>query len=286
MNELKLKKLLEQFFIEDIGDGDLSSSAIFGEKESGEAIILAKEDGIFSGGKIIAAGFQLLEHDAEITLYKQDGEPIHKGEKIAAVQASVRTILSCERVILNLIQRMSGIATAVYSAVKQLDSEHTKITDTRKTVPGLRMLDKYAVRCGGGKNHRFGLYDAIMIKDNHIDFCGSITEAVKRARSAAGHNVKIEVEIETEEQLMEAIEAKADIIMFDNRSPEEVKRFAALTPDSIITEASGGIHWDELPLYGKTGVGYISLGYLTHSVKALDISLYMKNTEKVKEEAQ
>ncbi|MFY4774742.1 carboxylating nicotinate-nucleotide diphosphorylase [Metabacillus sp. RGM 3146] len=281
MNELKLRKMLEQFYLEDIGERDLTSTSIFSKDDRGEAVLISKEDGIFSGSSVVEQGYFLMDPFAEIRLLKKDGEAVKKGEKIAIAHSSIRTILSSERVILNLVQRMSGIATAVNQAVKQLNSTHTKITDTRKTTPGLRMLEKYAVRSGGGCNHRYGLYDTVMIKDNHIGFCGSIKKAVEKARHSIGHTVKIEVEIESEKQLYEAIEANADIIMFDNRSPEEVKRFAELTPKSIITEASGGITHELLPLFGNTGVDYISLGFLTHSVKSLDISLYMNNKEEM-----
>lgn len=168
---------------------------------------------------------------------------------------------------------MSGIATATNKAVKTLQSDHTRICDTRKTTPGLRMFEKYAVTCGGGFNHRIGLYDGVMIKDNHIAFAGSITNAVKIAKEKLGHMAKIEVETESEEQVLEAIEAGADIIMFDNRTPEEVKHFQKLVPQHITTEASGNITLQTLADYRHTGVDYISLGFLTHSVKALDISL-------------
>ena len=171
---------------------------------------------------------------------------------------------------------MSGIATQTNEAVKTLNSSHTRITDTRKTTPGLRMLEKYAVQCGGGVNHRFGLYDAVMIKDNHISFAGSITKAVEMARSQLGHMVKIEVETETKEQVIEAVQAKADVIMFDNRTPEEIKAWIGLVPSEIKTEASGGINLTNLASYSDTGVDVISLGFLTHTVKALDISVKVR----------
>jgi nicotinate-nucleotide pyrophosphorylase (carboxylating) len=202
----------------------------------------------------------------------QDSDPIRKGQALFYVRGPVIELLSRERVLLNLIQRMSGISTLTRQAVKLLNSEHTKICDTRKTVPGLRMLDKYAVTCGGGSNHRFGLYDGVMIKDNHIEHMGSITAAVHKARKALGHMVKIEVETETKAQVLEAVSAGADVIMFDNRSPEEIKKFVNLVPEHIKTEASGGITLKTLPFYSDTGVDYISLGAITHSVQALDIS--------------
>ncbi|AZB43776.1 carboxylating nicotinate-nucleotide diphosphorylase [Bacillus sp. FJAT-42376] len=276
MNPLKVKESIKQFLIEDLGDRDLSASGIFREEDRGEAVIYAKEKGIFSGESVLRAVFSLLDRETEIEVLKKDGEAVQIGEPAAVVKGKIISILSAERVALNLLQRMSGIATMTHHAVTRLDSGHTRICDTRKTAPGLRMFDKHAVRCGGGRSHRSGLYDAVMIKDNHISFAGSISEAVEKARKAVGHTVKIEVEIEDEKQLLEAIEARADIIMFDNRTPEEVKTFIEITPDFIITEASGGINAGNLHLYRDTGVDYISLGYLTHSVKALDYSLLMK----------
>lgn len=276
MNKLKLKEALKQFFIEDIGERDISSESIFSFQDQGTAVLTAKENGIFCGQKVILAGFQLIDSAINVQILKQDGEQVEKGEDLAIIEGPIRSILQGERVILNLIQRMSGIATLTKKAVDTLNSTHTRICDTRKTTPGLRMFEKFAVRCGGGFNHRLGLYDGVMIKDNHIAFCGSITEAVNKVRSQIGHMVKIEVEIETKEQLLEAIEARADIIMFDNCSPQTVKEFVQLTPSHIVTEASGGIGFHNLANYRETNVDYISLGLLTHSVKSLDISLNVK----------
>jgi nicotinate-nucleotide pyrophosphorylase (carboxylating) len=276
MNVIKLKKKLEEFFLEDLGELDISSQTIFGTEARGEAIILAKEDGILSGVDVIAAGYSLFQEKVDVSLTKQDGDVLKKGDIIAEIVGPAAVILSGERVILNLLQRMSGIATLTNKAVKLLDSDHTRICDTRKTSPGLRMFEKYGVRCGGGFNHRFGLYDGVMIKDNHIAFAGSILKAVNKVKANTGHMVKVEVEIETENQLLEAIEAGADVIMFDNRSPEEVAKFAELTPKHIITEASGGIGLHNLADYRNTNVDYISLGMLTHSYRSLDISLNVK----------
>jgi nicotinate-nucleotide pyrophosphorylase (carboxylating) len=276
MNVIKLKKKLEEFFLEDLGELDISSQTIFGTEARGEAIILAKEDGILAGVDVIAAGYSLFQEKVDVSLTKQDGDVLKKGDIIAEIVGPAAVILSGERVILNLLQRMSGIATLTNKAVKLLDSDHTRICDTRKTSPGLRMFEKYGVRCGGGFNHRFGLYDGVMIKDNHIAFAGSILKAVNKVKANTGHMVKVEVEIETENQLLEAIEAGADVIMFDNRSPEEVAKFAELTPKHIITEASGGIGLHNLADYRNTNVDYISLGMLTHSYRSLDISLNVK----------
>ncbi|MDX8289980.1 carboxylating nicotinate-nucleotide diphosphorylase [Metabacillus indicus] len=273
MNLLKLKKQLEGFFAEDIGDFDATSTFIFSEGQTGSAVIRAKEDGIFAGADVVKAGYAVLDPRVTVQVLKRDGEAISRGEKAAVLTGPIASILTGERVVLNLLQRMSGIATLTNQAVKLLNSDHTKICDTRKTTPGLRMIEKYAVRCGGGYNHRFGLYDGIMLKDNHIASAGSIAEAVQKARANAGHMIKIEVEIETEQQLHEAIAARADIIMFDNRTPDEAAAFAAITPESITTEASGGITLENLADYGRTGVDYVSLGMLTHSAKALDLSM-------------
>ncbi|GAB2570713.1 carboxylating nicotinate-nucleotide diphosphorylase [Gracilibacillus alcaliphilus] len=271
MNKLKLKQQLEQFFVEDIGDRDVSST-IFHEKQAGQIDFVAKADGIFCGEEIIHTGFSMLVDNVEIEMHVHDGESVTKQQILATISGNVAQLLQSERVILNLIQRMSGIATQTQAAVSILNSQHTKICDTRKTTPGLRMLEKYAVRCGGGVNHRYGLYDAVMLKDNHIAFAGSITKAVEAVRQRVGHMVKIEVEIETKAQMLEAIEAQADVIMFDNRQPEEIKMWIQEVPDTIVTEASGGITLERLADYREAGVDYISLGFLTHSISSLDIS--------------
>ena len=273
MNKLKLRSQLEKFFIEDIGEQDITTDLIFADDTNGEIVFLAKDEGVFCGEEIIKTGFQLLNNDLTIRVFVKDGEAIKYGDTLARVSGKIADLLKGERVILNLVQRMSGIATLTRKTVTTLDSGHTKICDTRKTTPGLRMLEKYAVRCGGGYNHRFGLYDGVMIKDNHISFAGSITKAVDAIRKNAGHMVKVEVEAETEAQVIEAVNAGADIIMFDNRTPDEIKELIKLVPAHIITEASGGIQLANIADFRDTGVDYISLGYLTHSYKALDISV-------------
>lgn len=273
MNRLKLRSSIEKFFIEDIGERDITTDLIFPQDTNGKIVFLAKEDGIFCGEDIIKTGFELLNPQIEIDLFARDGASIEAGQQLAVAAGKVSDLLIGERVILNLVQRMSGIATLTRKAVETLGSDYTRICDTRKTTPGLRMLEKYAVRCGGGFNHRLGLYDGVMIKDNHISFAGSIKQAVELVRKNAGHMVKIEVETESRAQVLEAVEAGADIIMFDNRTPDEIKDLIDLVPDHIITEASGGIQLSNLASYRDTGVQYISLGFLTHSYKALDISV-------------
>ncbi|WP_107951735.1 carboxylating nicotinate-nucleotide diphosphorylase [Lysinibacillus parviboronicapiens] len=272
MNIIKLEEMLKQFYNEDIGDGDLSSELIFTADQKGTFSFYAKDSGIFCGALIIEHGFLLLDSSMDIILHKKDGDAVNTGDLLAIVKGPLQKLLIGERVILNLIQRMSAIATATNLAVRETAGTGAKICDTRKTIPGLRMLDKYAVRVGGAFNHRSGLYDAIMLKDNHIAFAGSISKAVQAARSKVGHTVKIEVEIETKDQLKEAIASGADIIMFDNRTPEEIQAWLPAVPAHIATEASGGITLDNLHAYAESGIQWISLGALTHSVKAFDIS--------------
>ncbi|MFC0524250.1 carboxylating nicotinate-nucleotide diphosphorylase [Pontibacillus salicampi] len=272
MNTIKLRHSIEQFFMEDIGDGDQTSDSIFERHQQGTIHFAAKEDGIFAGGQVITTGYNILSSSVACDVHVLDGEAVEEGQTIATANGPIACLLTGERVILNLIQRMSGIATLTHSAVQSLHSPHTRICDTRKTIPGLRMFDKYAVRAGGGYNHRNGLYDAVMIKDNHIAFAGSIEKAVQMVRDQVGHMVNIEVETETAQQVLEAVELQVDCIMFDNCSPHQVEQFAGLVPPSITTEASGGITLDRLQDFRHTGVDYISLGCLTHSPKALDIS--------------
>lgn len=280
MNVVKLEAMLRSFFIEDFGEGDITSKTIFSQNDQGTGHFIAKKDGIICGIDMIKVGYSILDKNVEVITHINDGDFVKKGECIATVKGSIIAILGGERVILNLLQRMSGISTLTRLAVDTLNDPHTRICDTRKTTPGLRMLEKYAVRCGGGYNHRIGLYDGVMIKDNHITACGSITAAVQKAKSQLGHMVKIEVETETEEEVIEAIEAGADVIMFDNRSPDEVRHFNKIVPNHIITEASGGIQLENLSDYRNTGVDYISLGFLTHSVSAFDISLNVEGGKK------
>lgn len=239
MNELLIKQKLESFLIEDIGTSDLSAENIFPKKKHGHAIFQAKADGVLAGLQIINATYQLLDSQINVTLHKHDGEKIVSGETIAEVTGPVQSILTGERVILNLLQRMSGIATITHDAVKRLAQPDIRVCDTRKTTPGLRIFEKYAVTCGGGFNHRFGLYDGVMIKDNHITFAGSIEKAVHHVRHKLGPMVKIEVETESISDVNDAVSAGADIIMFDNQTPETVTKWNALVPNDILTEASG-----------------------------------------------
>lgn len=272
MNKMKLKSMLETFYQEDLGDGDLSSEFLFSKSDEGSFSLFMKEQGVFCGRDVIEIGFSLMDPKVDVQVFAADGDWVDAGQSIAEIRGPMGDLLQGERVVLNLIQRMSGIATETYRAVEKVRDTGVRLCDTRKTTPGLRMLEKYAVRTGGGFNHRNGLYDAVMLKDNHISFAGSITEAVKQVKKRIGHMVKVEVEIETKEQLLEAIDAGADVIMFDNCSPSTIKEWIHLVPPHIVTEASGGITRESLQAYAGSGVHYISLGYLTHSVKSLDIS--------------
>ncbi len=272
MNKMKLKSMLEQFYSEDLGDGDISSELLFPHSKMGTFYLMVKENGIFCGRDIIEIAFPLFNPEVEVEVLVEDGERVEEGQLLAKVIGPMRDLLQAERVVLNLIQRMSGIATETHNAVSEVRGSGVRLCDTRKTTPGLRMLEKYAVRTGGGYNHRNGLYDAVMLKDNHISFSGSIRNAIQKVKEQIGHTVKVEVEIETKEQLEEAINSGADIIMFDNCTPKEIKEWIKIVPRHIITEASGGITRDSISEYANTGVHYVSLGYLTHSVKSLDIS--------------
>ncbi|EFR99517.1 carboxylating nicotinate-nucleotide diphosphorylase [Listeria seeligeri] len=276
MNPLLINQAIQAFLVEDIGQHDLTAGSIFGNDILGEGVFLAKETGVVCGVEIPGKTYQFLGGEIDYKPYKKDGDLVQAGDIIGVVTAPVRTLLSAERVILNLMQRMSGIATQTNFAIKQLDDPTIRICDTRKTAPGLRVFDKHAVQTGGGFNHRNGLYDGVMLKDNHIAFSGGITAAVSSVRAKLGHMVKIEVETETAQQVTEAVQAGADIIMFDNRTPEEINQLVKLVPDHITTEASGNITLENIARFKGCGVNYISLGSLTHSVNALDISFNSK----------
>lgn len=276
MNKLLAIDLIKSFLKEDVGTGDLSTDLVFGKEIRGVGYFLAKDDGIVCGTDIIDWAYSCFADDYKITLYKKDGDKVKKGENIAMVEGRVSTLLSCERVVLNLMQLMSGIATEANRLVTVLDDPAIKIVDTRKTHPGLRIFEKYAVTVGGAFNHRYALYDGVMLKDNHIAFAGGITNAVKLVKSKLGHMVKVEVETESREQVIEAVNAGADIIMFDNRTPDEIKELVKLVPEHIITEASGGINIDNIATFKGCGVNYISSGGITNGVKPLDISFNSK----------
>ncbi len=280
MNRLLAKEYIAGFLKEDVGTGDLSTDIIFGNELRGEGYFLAKDDGIVCGTEVIDMTYSFFTDDYSINLLKKDGDTVKKGEKIAEVEGSVSTLLTAERTVLNLMQLMSGIATMGNKLVNALNDDTIKIVDTRKTHPGLRLFEKYAVTCGGCYNHRYALYDGVMLKDNHIAFAGGITKAVNKVKSQLGHMIKIEVETETEEQVIEAVKAGADVIMFDNRTPAEIKKLQKLVPSHIITEASGGITLDTIGSFRGCGVNIISVGSLTNRVRPLDISFLSREAVK------
>lgn len=271
-------KIILASFEEDMPNGDITTMSTVPENTNAEGFFKAKADGVICGVGIAKRTFELAGGNVNISFNVKDGDIVHKGDIIATVNGNARTILMGERTALNLMQRASGIATATRLACEAVKGTCTRITDTRKTMPGLRVLDKYAVRVGGAANHRFGLSDGILIKDNHIAAAGSITNAVTAARAFAPHTLKIEVETENMEQVEEAITAGADIIMLDNMSCEQMKEAVDYIAGRAVTEASGNMGERDLKAVAQTGVDLISIGALTHSVKALDISLKFKLT--------
>lgn len=273
MNPLYYEDIVRQALNEDIGFQDLTTEAIIPEAHCSVAEITAKAEGILAGLDIAKRAFTLLDEQVSFQAKVQDGACVSPGQVVAVIHGRTRALLGGERVALNLLQRLSGIATGTSKAVECIKDFDCHIVDTRKTMPGLRGLDKYAVKMGGGYNHRFGLFDAILIKDNHIAAAGGITEAVSLVREKVGHMVKVEVETETLEQVEEALCTPIDIIMLDNMSTELMKQAVQRIDKKVLTEASGGITLDSLVQAAATGVDLISLGGLTHSVKALDLSL-------------
>lgn len=272
MISIHLKEIIESALREDIGMGDLTSKSIFDADHYSKGTFVSKAEGTLAGLDALQIAYNFLGENVSVNLLKEDGDSVTSKERIAEVEGPTQVLLSAERVILNLIQHLSGIATSTAEVIRLLDDPSIEIVDTRKTLPGIRALQKYAVTCGGGKNHRFRLDDGVMIKDNHIKAAGSISKAVDLVRSKIGHMVKIEVETESKNQVLEAVEAKTDVIMLDNRTPEEIKELVKLIPDEILVEVSGGITPDSISNFKGCGADVISLGWLTHSVKALDIS--------------
>lgn len=261
---------------EDVNYVDVASDYLIPEDQRNEAYFVAKADGVLCGLSVAMRVFSLLDDTFEAKLYKYDGDKIQTGDLIAEFSGKTVLLLKGERTALNLLQHLSGIATATAAAVELVKGTNAQITDTRKTLPGLRALQKYAVTCGGGKNHRFNLSDGAMLKDNHIDAGGGITNAVNALRGKLGHMVKIEVETRDLAEVREALAAGADIIMLDNMPNEMMREAVQIIDGRAKTEASGGITLETIAEVAKTGVDIISLGALTHSVKAFDISMKMK----------
>ncbi len=263
--------------LEDLGlAGDITTNAIAGAEEVSEAALALREDGCIAGLPLAAAAFRALDHEAMFEPQVREGEFVPAGSVIARVRGRTRAILTGERVALNLVQHLSGVATATRHFVEAVAGTHARIVCTRKTTPGLRAFEKYAVRAGGGFNHRFGLFDGVLIKDNHIAAAGGVSAAIERARAACGHLVKVEVEVDTIGQLEEALQHRIDAVLLDNMAVPELKNAVARAKSArpgILCEASGGVRLVTVRAIAETGVDMISIGALTHSVRALDIGL-------------
>ncbi len=276
LNKFYIDSLIEKAIEEDINYIDVSSDLLIPEEQRNDSYFVSKDDGIVCGVDCAMRVFELLDSTFEFTVLKRDGDRVNKGDIIAEFNGKTRELLKGERTALNIIQHMSGIATAANKAVELCRGTNADVADTRKTLPGLRAAQKYAVACGGGKNHRFNLSDGAMLKDNHIDACGGIIRAVETLRSKLGHMVKIEVETRNLNEVSQALQAGADVIMLDNMDCAQMAQAVKIIGGKAVTEASGNITLDNISEVAKTGVDIISLGALTHSVKAFDISMKMK----------
>ena len=267
--------LLTLAFAEDIGDGDHTTLSTIPADEKGRQRLIIKEEGIVAGVEVARKVFEKLDPELKMTVYIEDGAHVKPGDVVFEVEGSVRSLLQAERTMLNIMQRMSGVATMTARYQERLDGLKTKVLDTRKTTPGMRLLEKEAVKIGGGENHRIGLFDMILIKDNHVDFAGGIPQAVAAAKkylAEKGKDLKIEVEVRNTDEINQALEAGVDRIMLDNFTPERTREAVKLINGRTEIESSGGITLDTLRAYGEAGVDYISVGALTHSVKGLDMS--------------
>ena len=276
LNQFYVDNLIKEAISEDINYIDVSADYLIPENQRNDSYFVAKADGVLCGLDIAMRVFTLLDDTFTYTVHKNDGDEVKAGDLIVEFNGKTACLLKGERTALNIIQHMSGIATATNKAVKLCEGTNASVTDTRKTLPGLRALQKYAVVCGGGKNHRYNLSDGAMLKDNHIDAGGGITNAVNILRSKLGHMVKIEVETRNFDEVKEAVAAGADIIMLDNMNNDQMRECVAFIDGRAKTEASGNITLDNIAEVAKTGVDIISLGALTHSVKAFDISMKMR----------
>lgn len=279
----QLSILVQAALKEDIGNGDHSTLSSIPADAKGKAVLKIKEDGILAGVEVAKGIFHLIEPEAKFVIFKKDGETMNTGETAFEVNALVHTILRCERLVLNCMQRMSGIATLTHEYAQKLKGYKTRILDTRKTTPNFRLLEKEAVRIGGGLNHRFGLYDMIMLKDNHIDYCGGIENAIQRAFQYAQTvqpALKIEVETRNLEDVKKVLTVgKVNRIMLDNFTPGEIVPALNLIDGKYETEASGGINLDNVVEYAKTGVDFVSIGALIHQARSVDLSLKAEKSE-------
>ena len=277
MNQITMKLQADHLILEalkeDISSEDVTTNSVMKEAVAGEVDLICKQDGIIAGLEVFERVFTLLDPDTKAELYCKDGEEVKNGQLMGKVKGDIRVLLSGERVALNYLQRMSGIATSTNSVAKLLEGSKIKLLDTRKTTPNMRIFEKYAVRAGGGYNHRYNLSDGVLLKDNHIGAAGSVTKAVQMAKEYAPFVRKIEVEVENLDMVKEAVEAGADIIMLDNMSPEDMKKAVELIDGRAQTECSGNVTKENIARLTEIGVDYISSGALTHSAPILDISL-------------
>ncbi len=274
---MKIEEIVRMALVEDLGDGDHTSLATVPKDATGEAVMLAKEVGVLAGVDVAKEVFLQIDKDIEIDILIKDGSSIQPGDRVMLVKGRSRSLLSAERTALNFVQRMSGIATFTNKIVSKIAGLHTKLLDTRKTTPCNRAVEKLAVKIGGGENHRFGLFDMIMIKDNHVDFAGGIRNAIEATQKYLKQNskdLKIEIEVRNFDELDQAMEVGGiDRIMLDNFTPEELKKALQIINGKYETEASGGISIETIRDYAETGVDFISVGALTHQIKSLDLSL-------------
>lgn len=273
LNYDQIDKVIRLSLEEDMPFGDITTENIIPEESCSSARFIAKEDGILAGMPVVERTFYLIDPRVKLEILCADGSAVHKGDVIARVEGPTSAILKGERTALNLLQRLSGVATRTQGLARLIADTPAKVVDTRKTTPGLRYLEKYAVRVGGGQNHRFSLSDGVLIKDNHIAAAGGIRPAVAAVRGKIPHTIRIEVEVESLEMVSEALEAGADIIMLDNMSEDQMAEAVKIIAGRALTEASGDIDEDRIRRVAETGVDIISVGRITHSVKSLDISL-------------
>ncbi len=277
MNDLTEKlimdRLIKQALEEDIGNEDVTTNSVMPEYKRGRVKLICKQDGVICGLNVFERVFKLLDEHTIIEIFVKDGDAVKKGQRIAMVSGDIRVLLSGERVALNFLQRMSGIATYTRSVAKLLEGSKTKLLDTRKTTPNMRVFEKYAVRCGGGNNHRYNLSDGVLLKDNHIGAAGGVKKAVEMARAYAPFVRKIEVEVENLDMCKEALEAGADIIMLDNMSVADMKKAVEMIGGRALTECSGNVTLENVARVKETGVDFVSSGALTHSAPILDLSL-------------
>ena len=270
---LNVDHLIKEALQEDISSEDVTTNAVMKEAVTGEVQLICKQDGVVAGLDVFRRVFEILDENVKIDFYCEDGDEVKKGELMGVVTGDIRALLSGERVALNYLQRMSGIATYTHSVAKLLEGTKTKLLDTRKTTPNMRIFEKYAVRVGGGYNHRYNLSDGVLLKDNHIGAAGSVTKAVQMAKEYAPFVRKIEVEVENLDMVREAADAGADIIMLDNMTPEDMKEAIRIIAGRAETECSGNVTKENIDRLTSLGVDYISSGALTHSAPVLDISL-------------